>query len=74
VNILTADGTVKLVDNDYMNGIQKVLTCTFYSLVRYLWRIILLRRSQICFLFFLTKNFLETICKWSNEALISKRT
>jgi len=67
-----ADGTVKLVDNDYVNGILKsadlhILQPGQVSLASNSPQ----KESDLFYLFF-TKNFLETVCKWSNEALISK--
>jgi hypothetical protein len=67
-----ADGTVKLLDNDYVNGILKSADLHILqpgqvsSAYNSSWK-----ESDLFHLFF-TKNFLETICKWSNEALISK--
>jgi hypothetical protein len=67
-----ADGTVKLVDNDYVNGILKSANLYILQLGQVSLAYNSSQRESDLFHLFFTKNFLETVCKWSNEALISK--
>jgi hypothetical protein len=67
-----ADGTVKLVDNDDMNGILKSADLHILQPGQVSLAYNSSHKESDLFHLFFTKNFLEIICKWSNEALISK--